>query len=77
MHIVECHLFTLEICDKFTQWEAKTSVWSQAKNARPCPKVNLRAVSETDQSILREHWVFISTIIPVYNDLEDFGIIIK
>jgi hypothetical protein len=61
----------------FTQREAETFIWSYAKNTRPCPSVSPGTISEPDQSILREHWVFFSSIIPVYNNTEDFGMMIN
>jgi len=75
MHIVEWRIFQFEKPWQIYPKGSKDFIWSQAKNAKPCPQGSPRAVSEPDQSILREQWVFIFPIIPVYTDTEDFGVI--
>ena len=40
----------------------------------PVPELALEPSVNQIQSILRENWVFVSPIIPVYHDIEDFGV---
>jgi hypothetical protein len=54
MHIEEWHKFRFENRGKFTQREAKASIWFYAENTGPCPRVSSRAVRKPDQSILRK-----------------------
>ena len=76
MHVIEWHIFQFEKLENLSTRKLKLLFGLRPKMPDR-PRVSPRAVSEPDQSILREHWVFIFPIIPVYNDTEDAGIIIN
>jgi len=76
MHIVGWHRFQFERLANLPNGKLKL-LFGLMKNASPCPRVRLRTVNEPDQSILREHWVFIFPVIPVYDKTEDLERIIN
>jgi hypothetical protein len=57
MYVEEWHIFWFEKLWHITQREAKTSVWSYAIDT------SARPLSEPDQSILSEQWVFVFAIL--------------